>query len=83
MQGSHAFIVYNNTSLLTTVLLFGFFLFFSSTFKGGEQVAKVGEGGLRPLCTVTTVVGCGHVPTAQLGGSGGMLPQKILEVSTL
>ena len=47
--------------------------------KGGEQVAKVGGGGgggggIRPL-----IVYCDN----PLGGSGGMLPQKILEISTL
>ena len=82
MQGSHAFIVYNNTSLLTTVLLFVFFFFFFH-FQGRRTGSKSGRGELRPLCTVTTVIGCGHMPTAHLGGSGGMLPQKILEVSTL
>ena len=41
-------------------------------YKGEEQVVKV--GGLRPLIMYR------DMPTAHLGGSGGMLPQKILEI---
>ena len=44
--------------------------------KGGEQVAKV--GGTQTFDSVRwQQLGCGHMPTAHLGGSGGMLPQKI------
>ena len=46
--------------------------------KGGERVVKVGKGGGRLRCLMTTVI---LWATAHLGESGGMLPQKILSES--
>ena len=49
-----------------------------STIKGGDTIVKVGGGGggLRILCEHNIAVG---VSPHHLGGSGGMLPQKIFE----